>query len=1009
MVKKFAIFLIGLIAMINLSTAQVTVKISDETVAVGGTVDVDVTLDNFTDIILFSYSINWDETVVKFNSIVNVSTTLPQFSEAANFGTPDKTGGEPGELALSWSKTNTQPESLPSNTLLFSIRFDVIGAACESSNVRLSNSPTVIEFVDSNTNNVNAIASNGEVVVDCDGGGGDLVISSPDLSGDAGTNICVPINVTNFIDVLAATLEIEFDPSILVYTNVQNVDLFGFDAAGNFGVSNADQGELILSWFDSTVENPATVEGTLMEVCFDIIGSAGQISAIELLNGDFSNSNDESLVYTAENGTVSVSGNTGGSDDFTVVSGDSSIPMGDVGCVPISVKNFNDIQSMQFAISWDASLLAYDNIENLNLTQLKASNFNQTADDKLRLTWNNLTGGTSVPDDQVIFDVCFQGIGACDEGTSIMFTNDPPISIEVSNGSNEVVPVNFEVGTATVECGCSISVREMVNPTCNGDADGSILVSVGGGGVTYTCTWTDASGAVVQSSSDCDLVDVAAGTYTLAISDGADCAESQSFTLEAPAAIVFGGSKLDETENCDGSINLSMIGGTAPFTFAWGDGPTTNARPNLCAGEYCVTATDSNGCAENTCFTVQPVGLSVVADITDVRCFGDDNGGIDISILGGVETYVFTWSGPSGTFTTEDINNLSAGNYSVTITDGSIPALEFVGNYQVTQPDEILIGASVKPSDGANGSIDITVTGGQGPYSYVWTPNGENTEDLNNLAPGDYRVLVTDDNNCNVTSQIFTIFSTFINIDITSSNSVSCFGVCDGTIDGAITGGSQVYTFKLDGNVVEFPVTGLCPGSYVFSVEDDQGVFASDDVIIGEPTELILAFVLQSDCVAKQDGFIEVTASGGTGSYDFNWSNSGTGSRVENLDDGTYGVLVSDENNCQVAMESIILESCDPPVPCFTARPVITPNNGDNFNNEFFIACADDFETHLNIYDRWGQTVFSMANYDNSWAGQDDRGNELPEGAYFWILEVTNADGIKELQKGNVTILRDQF
>lgn len=1008
MVRKIAMFLIGLFAIINVANTQVTVKISDDSANVGQTVDIDVSLDNFVDIVLFQYSINWDETKFTFNSLVNVTTELEQFSGAGSVGSPDN-GGDDGELTVSWSKTNTQPETLPDGTRLFTIRLNAVGAECTESTVRLSNNPAVIEFVDSNTNNVGAVANNGVASIDgtsCNGGGGDLTISAPDVSTDAGTNICVPLTVTDFTDVSSMTFDFLFDPAILSYTGIQNPALPGFSGSGN--VFESSPGKLSVFWFDNTGTTPSTVTGTLFEVCYDAIGSANQTSNLEFEDSSVEFTlapNDTPLPFVLDDGSVTITGMTGGDGDFTLISGDATFTQGGNTCVPIAVKNFVNIQSMQFALMWDESVLTYASTQNYNLVELTAANFNPTADNKLRVTWNNLTGGTNVVDNTAIFEVCFEGSGDCDATTSLMFTNDPPISIEVSNGLNEVVPVNFEVGTGTIECDqCNISIASLSNVSCNGADDGSIEVNLGSG--TYDCVWTDGSGTVIQQSNDCDIFNLAPGSYTLAIDDGDACQETRTFEITEPAAIVFGGSKMDETDGCDGSISIQIIGGTAPFDFLWDDGSNGNIQSNLCAGEYCVTVTDAENCVAENCFTINSAGIGVVdVDISNIKCFGDDDGSIDITPDGGVAPYTFAWSGPSGDFTTEDISGLSAGNYDLTITDSNSEV--FTMTYSVTQPNEIKIESNIVKSDGNNGSIDISVTGGLPPYSYSWS-DGPTTEDRTGLPPGIYTVLVTDDNNCNVSSGPLNVSSTSIVINITSPSSVSCNGTCDGAISGEVSGGSGVFTYKLNGDVVSFPVSELCPGSYTFTVEDDDGLIASEDFEIGEPSQLTVDISDSIDCIDGDNGFIEVDVQGGVGGYTYVWNVPGSGDRISGLSAGTYSVLVTDDNGCQVAEEDIRLNSCGPDVPCLTHRPVISPN-GDDFNNEFYIACVTDFENKLRVYNRWGVLVFGMDNYDNTWTGLDTNGNELQEGGYMWILEVTNEDGSKEIKRGTLTILRDQF
>lgn len=1012
MVKKCSVFLVGLFAVIQISTAQVTVRISDDATDPGGTVEVDVTFDNFVDIIAFQHSINWDADKFSFDSIINVTTALDQFTMGA-IGTPAN-GTSPGVLNVSWSKTNTQPETLPNNTRMFTIRLNAIGAACEFSSVRLSNTPAVIEFSDSNTNNVGANAENGTVSINgtgCNSGGDDLIISVDDVTANAGENRCVPIRVENFVDIQVVGFGLQWDPAIIEYTGFQNANLPDF-SSGNIGDTNIDQGKLTIAWFDNTAVTPVTFEGILIEVCFDARNGGESPIDIVAPDGseiDFTNSDEVAVPYVIDNGIFTVEG-MGNPDDFTLIATDTDVPMGGSGCVPIAVRNFDNIQTMQFVIKWNAGQLRYTDIQSLNLAELSKDNITLQDDNRIRVSWSN-PNSVTIPDGTVIFELCLEGSGDCDATSAINFTSDPFFDIEVSNSSNEVVDVNTVAGVATIVCdGCSIALQSLNPPSCVGDSDGSIEVTLPNNG--FTCTWSDSGGNIVQQNQECNLVGVAAGTYTITIDDGAGCNETRTFTLSDPAAIVFGGSKVNELSDCDGSVALEMIGGTAPFTFLWDDGSTEAERTMLCAGEYCVTATDTNGCFAETCFTIQPNGPDVCEEgITDNFCFGDNEGAIDVTICGGTGPYTIMWSGPSGQFSTEDISGLLSGDYEYTISDASNPSLVSNGSISVGQPSAITVASTSVPSDGDlnNGSIDITVTGGVGPYSYLWSPGGQQTEDISGLAPGSYTVTVMDENNCSVVSMAIAVQSTTINFVRTGEADVSCNGVCDGVIEGTTDGGSGVYTYKLNGDDVSFPVMGLCPGQYSFEISDDTGTSINQTVVIGEPDLLEVVLVEKMDCTNNNvDAFIQVEATGGTAEYDYVWNTTGSGPRLSNLSAGTYSVIVTDRRGCTAALEGINIDCGDGEGDCFTSRSIITPND-DGRNDGLLIMCAADFTNKLLVFDRWGNTVFSSNDYDNTWMGTNNAGEELPEGGYLWVLEITRGDGTRELKQGSVTILRDQF
>ncbi len=1007
MVKKYSLFLLGLFAMIQVATSQVTVTISDDAADAGGTVDMDITYEDFTDIISFQYSIRWNTDHFDFNSIQNITSNLPDFSISA-ISTPDQTGDQ-GVIQVSWNKSNTQPESLADGTRIFTLRLDAVGDPCDNSTVRFSNDPLEIEFANNDAVNIGANTNNGTASINgmnCSGGDGELTVTVEDVTVNKRSNQCVKIDVENFIDIQTVEFAVEFDPEIISYTGFQNANLPNFTGnGGNLNELQADQGRLQLAWFDNTAVNPVTLEGTLIEFCFDAIGTDGQVSPITIEEQiDFTNEDEVSLPYVLNNGSYTVAGGVNESD-FILIAGKENIGMGQTGCIPISVRNFSDIQSMQFNVRWNPDDLIYNSVQNLNLEQLTEDVINNVGDNLVRVSWGNPTG-TTVADNTVIFELCLEAKGDCDKTVPVQIVSAGGVAIEVSNTSNEELPVSVINGSATIDCdGCSIAIESLENPTCPGDADGSIMVSLPSG--SYTCTWTDDDGNIIQQSSECDLVNVEAGTYTLMIDDGADCQESRTFTLEGPGTIVFGGSKVNETSGCDGSINLDMMGGTGEFDYIWDDGSTEQSRDELCAGEYCVTVTDDNGCTAETCFTITAGGpVTCGIDITNVRCNGDNDGAIDICVEGGTGPYTYAWNGPSGEFNTEDISGLLAGTYNYTITDSSDPALSSQGSVVVEQPDMITASAVPTVSSGNDGALDLSVSGGTPPYSFVWSPGGQTTEDISGLSVGTYTVMITDDNNCN-RSFDFLVPSDGITF-IPNLTHASCNNVCDGIIDGEVQGGVGPYTFSVGGSAITIPFNEQCPGDYELLVTDSEGTTGMQTITIRNPEVLSVEVVEKVNCSEGQaDGSITVEASGGTEPYTYNWDASGNMARISNLGSGTYNVIVTDARGCTATLDSPVRIQCIDN-PCFNARTIITPN-GDNFNNEFVIMCATDFPNRLLVFDRWGRTVFSQEDYANDWTGTDDNGEELQDGGYLWVLEITNGDGSKEIHRGTVTILRDQF
>ncbi|WP_207494460.1 T9SS type A sorting domain-containing protein [Aridibaculum aurantiacum] len=215
-------------------------------------------------------------------------------------------------------------------------------------------------------------------------------------------------------------------------------------------------------------------------------------------------------------------------------------------------------------------------------------------------------------------------------------------------------------------------------------------------------------------------------------------------------AACFGGS--------NGSINLTPSGGTAPYTYNWGSGITTEDRTGLSAGTYTVVITDAVGCTGTVTATVTqpaaPVSGSTV--VTNVSCFGGSNGSINLTPAGGTGPYTYLWNTGA---TTEDRTGLAAGTYSVTITDAN-GCTHSINNITITQPAALVATAASQTnascSNQNNGSATVSASGGAGSYTYSWSPSGGTAATATGLSAGTYTVVVTDANGCTA-SRVFNI------------------------------------------------------------------------------------------------------------------------------------------------------------------------------------------------------------------------------------------------------------
>jgi len=195
----------------------------------------------------------------------------------------------------------------------------------------------------------------------------------------------------------------------------------------------------------------------------------------------------------------------------------------------------------------------------------------------------------------------------------------------------------------------------------------------------------------------------------------------------------------------------------------------------------------------------------------------------------------------------------------------------------------------------------------------------------------------------------------------------------------------------------------LCAGDYSVSVTDANSITTVSEITITEPDTLQLAFeAVSPSTITGTDGSAKVTVTGGTAPYSYQWNdNNGTQTpEVTGLAPDTYFVIVTDANGCQ---KIGMVEVTRPTAPCYESRDIITID-GDGMNENFIIQCADNVQNTLQVFNRWGQLVFDATNYDNTWEGTDRRGNQLPEGGYFWVLRVTE-NGVITEHKNHLTII----
>ncbi len=486
--------------------------------------------------------------------------------------------------------------------------------------------------------------------------------------------------------------------------------------------------------------------------------------------------------------------------------------------------------------------------------------------------------------------------GATTQDRSGLVAGAYTVTVTDANACTKTLSVTITEPTALV------LTETHVNVLCNGASTGSIDLTVSGGTGAYTYSWT--GGATTQDRSG-----LAAGTYTVTVTDANACTKTLSVTITEPAT----GIALTETHvnvlcngSSTGSIDLTVSGGVSPYTYSWTGGATTQDRSGLSAGTYTVTVTDANTCTKTLSVTItEPAAIVLTETHVNVLCNGNSTGSIDLTVSGGISPYTYSWTGGA---TTQDRSGLVAGTYTVTVTDAN--ACTKTLSVTITEPTAITLTethVNVLCNGNSTGSIDLTVSGGTGAYTYSWT-GGATTQDRSGLAAGTYTVTVTDANACTKTLSVTITEASTLVLTETHVN-VLCNGASTGSIDLTVSGGISPYTYSWTGGATTQDRSGLAAGTYTVTVTDANACTKTLSVTLTEPTAIVLTEThVNALCNGNSTGSIDLTVSGGTGAYTYSWTGGATTQDRSGLSAGTYTVTVTDANACTKTLSTTITE-----------------------------------------------------------------------------------------------------
>lgn len=550
--------------------------------------------------------------------------------------------------------------------------------------------------------------------------------------------------------------------------------------------------------------------------------------------------------------------------------------------------------------------------------------------------------------------------------------------------------------TASIVIGATtdLTITPQVSQSSCSVADGSITVSVSGGTGVYSFNWLP--GGIKNDT----LTSLAPGNYTLTVSDGV-CSKTQVFVVNSANGPIISATQQNITCNgvCDGSISLTISGGTPTYTTTWSNAASTTSINALCAGSYSVQVVDGAGCIaiQNFSLTTQSPIIFSIPDVNGPVCNGDCNGSITTIPSGGVLPYTYLWTTSSST--TSVASGLCSNSYSVLVTDAN--GCSSIETFTVTNPPVLTLTASITNAScntTLDGAINVTTIGGIPGYTYSWTPGAILTEDIANVLPGSYTLTIIDNfgTGCLFDSVMKIVPTIFVDAIVGRDTTF-----CEKSVfllDGSKSvGGTSYKWLQLPINTVisSTLTTSVSPaaGTSTYVLIATNGACSDSDSI--QVTSLALPIVDAGNYVSIPIygttiiGGSPTAASGDT----IHWTpvigldnpliaNPTSSSSVTTQ----YTVTVIDANGCK-NIDTITV----------SVYPEITiPNgfspNGDGKNDVWQIDVLNKYpDCEVEVYNRWGEKLFYSKGYSIPFNGQY-KGKDLPVGTYYYVVKLNNPD-----------------
>ena len=952
--------------------SDLTVNIGTTTIEEGNTGCIPVTVDGFTDVTQFQGSLNWDESALTFIELRNFN--LPDL-DVNDFTTNTTTG----ELSLDWTSASGGV-TLPNGSTIYEVCFQAIGAAGSTSTVSISDTPVTNSATNINGPVPNVVKGNTSITIASPPGScgsiNGLSFYSTTECAEPGDQVCVGISAADFTNVMSFQWSMVYDSTIIELDTAyqvalpatfrwgRNINSNNIGTPGpsllpaNFQYPTGTNKVITISWLEPNFSGVTLTPDcqVLFNLCFDVVGNEGQSSPIifldrpttvEVGDPDFNIllNNDDSFEDGRVDVKTSCSGPPPPAPDVPLP---SNVSITNVNCTG---NNTGEID-VTFAQSTAGLTFSWSpgNVQTMDLPNAAAGTYslnisNGSKDTTLTYTVNEPQSALNASVGDVIQIKCN---GSDDGAISIVAGGGTPTYSYSWNGGLGNGPSfhqNLSPGAYSVTVmdanGCTdvvgpISITEpqpiqilqtITDVNCSGRSNGSIrLTPTGGtpGGLGYSYNWSQGAPTATQNN-------LAAGTYSVTVTDANDCTDTGSYTVDTvdPINIVLGNNGITgEVNGNDGAIDISVSGGLLnglpDYQYVWTPSlptQTTQDATGLSAGQHSVLVGDGVGCQASATFTVDFVGpdFAIGDVIVTSTCVDESNGSITVNFTGGINPQI-RWTklsmGSQIIGTTFTLPNLGVDVYFYEITDQGVVVHSDRTVMTVYTPLSITAASQVNEVNGNDGSIELNALNGVGPYIFQWSNNGQavggNDPFLRNVPTGTYDVLVTDIGSGCSNTESFTIEDKRpIRLGQINTINSNCPGAASGEVSFEITQGVPDFTILItqtvgEGTFVPVNVTrAMSPpftytldnlpwGTYTIVVTDGNSSAINRTFTINEPADFAVIPTIYS-ATTTDPGRIQLNITGGTPGYSVDWGN---GINPNNLPAGFYAATITDANGC---------------------------------------------------------------------------------------------------------------